>query len=109
MSLHTLLCKREEEKRPIRIGMVGAGRYGAMFLAQSRFIPGMDVYGVADLNLEKARGACVSAGWPKESVILSNGQSDMSNQFTPRINTFIYRSPKYCFCFSFAMISVLYI
>ena len=45
MSLHTLLCKREEEKRPIRIGMVGAGRYGAMFLAQSRFIPGMEAYG----------------------------------------------------------------
>jgi len=25
MSLHALLCKREEEKRPIRIGMSGAG------------------------------------------------------------------------------------
>ena len=60
MSLHALLCKREEEKRPIRIGMVGAGRYGAMFLAQSRFIPGMEVVGVADLNSEKARSVCVS-------------------------------------------------
>jgi predicted homoserine dehydrogenase-like protein len=60
MSLHTLLCKREEEKRPIRIGMLGAGRYGAMFLAQSKFIPGMQVVGVADLNSEKARSACIS-------------------------------------------------
>ena len=39
MSLHTLLCKKEEEKRPIG-GMMRAGRYGAMFLAQSKFIPG---------------------------------------------------------------------
>jgi len=60
MSLHTLLCKREEEKRPIRIGMKGAGRYGAMFLAQSKFIPGMQVVGVADLNSEKARSARIS-------------------------------------------------
>lgn len=57
MSLHRLLCKREEEKKPIRIGMFGAGRYGSMFLAQSRFIPGMEVVGIANLNLEKARSA----------------------------------------------------
>jgi predicted homoserine dehydrogenase-like protein len=60
MSLHALLCKREEEKRPIRIGMIGAGRYGVMFVAQSRFIPGMQVVGAADLNSEKARSACIS-------------------------------------------------
>ena len=60
MSLHTLLCKREEEKRPIRIGMSEAGGYGAMFLAQSKFIPGMQVVGVADLNSGKARSACIS-------------------------------------------------
>ena len=52
--------QREEEKRPIRIGMVGAGRYGAMFLAQSRFIPGMEVYGVADLNIWRRPGVFAS-------------------------------------------------
>ena len=82
MSLHTLLCKREEEKRPIGIGMVGAGRYGTMFLAQSRFIPGMEVLGIADLDLEKARAACVSAGWSKESVIASNS-TDVINDEAP--------------------------
>lgn len=80
MSLHTLLCKREEEKRPIRIGMLGAGRYGAMFLAQSRFIPGMEVCGVVDLNLEKARGACISAGWSKESVITANSTGAINDE-----------------------------
>ena len=60
MSLHALLYKREEEKRPIRIGMLGAGRYGAMFLAQSKFKPGMRVVGVADLNSEKPRSARIS-------------------------------------------------
>lgn len=37
-----------------------AGQYGAQFLAQSKFIPGMQVVGVADLNSEKARSACIS-------------------------------------------------
>lgn len=36
------------------------GQYGAQFLAQSKFIPGMQVVGVADLNSEKARSACIS-------------------------------------------------
>lgn len=69
MSLHTLLCKREEEGRPIRIGMIGAGRYGAMFLAQSRSIPGMEVVGIADVDVGKARGACIQVGWTKESIL----------------------------------------
>ena len=59
MSLHALLCKREEEERPIRVGMIGAGRYGVTFMAQSKFTPGMQVVGVADLNPEKARSACI--------------------------------------------------
>ncbi len=80
MSFHQLLCKREEEKRPIRIGMIGAGRYGAMFLAQSRFIPGMQVVGVADLNLEKARGTCISVGWPKESVLFADSTDNINDE-----------------------------
>jgi predicted homoserine dehydrogenase-like protein len=80
MSLHALLGKREEEKRPIRIGMIGAGRYGAMFLAQSRFIPGMEVVGLADLNLEKARGACVQAGWTRESILTAHSTDAVNDE-----------------------------
>ncbi len=68
MSLHRLLCKRAESNNPIRIGLVGAGRYSAMFLAQAKFIPGMQIVGVADLNLEKAQKTIVRSGWPKESL-----------------------------------------
>ncbi len=80
MSLHTLLCKREEKKEPIRIGMIGAGRYGTMFLAQSRFIPGMEVVGIADLNLRKAHDACVSAGWSKESITSSTSTNVINDE-----------------------------
>lgn len=60
--------------------MVGAGRYGAMFLAQSRFIPGMEVVGIADLNLGKAHDACVSAGWSKESITSTNSTDVINDE-----------------------------
>jgi predicted homoserine dehydrogenase-like protein len=56
MSLHNLLMAREASKKPIRVGVIGAGRYGAMFLAQSRFIPGMEVVGTADLDWARTSG-----------------------------------------------------
>jgi len=84
MSLHTLLCKREEEKRPIRIGMIGAGRYGAMFLAQSRFIPGMEVVGISDLDLEKARGVCIQAGWTKDFILTAHSTDAINDETRKR-------------------------
>ena len=55
MSVHELLSKRAEQGKQIRVGMIGAGRYGAMYLAQSRFIPGIQIVCIADLNPEKAK------------------------------------------------------
>ena len=43
MNLHKLLTQREAEGRPIRVGLIGAGRFGTMYLAQARNIPGIDV------------------------------------------------------------------
>jgi len=79
MSVHELLCKRAEEKRPIRVGMIGAGRYGAMYLAQSRFIPGIQIVSIADLNLEKARKALLSSGYPPGSIIVAKSSGEIND------------------------------
>lgn len=68
MNLHQLLAEREAEGRPIRIGLIGAGRFGTMYLSQARNIPGVHVAAVADLNLDRGRGAFRLAGWPDELV-----------------------------------------
>jgi predicted homoserine dehydrogenase-like protein len=44
-----------------------------MFLAQARVSPGIQVVGIAELDLDKARQACMKTGWPEE--ILSFGGS----------------------------------
>ncbi|WP_043502934.1 NAD(P)H-dependent oxidoreductase [Georgenia sp. SUBG003] len=68
MNLHHLLLEREESGRPIRVGLIGAGRYGTMFLAQVRNTPGMHVVGIADINVERARNALSLVDWPQEAV-----------------------------------------
>lgn len=65
MSLYRQLQARAEAERPIRVGVVGAGKFGTMFLAQVLRLPGVHVVGVADLNVPQARANLVLAGWPE--------------------------------------------
>ncbi len=66
MSLHNLLRQRAEEDNPIRVGVIGAGKFGSMYLAQARRTPGIHVMGVADLAPEHAREALRRVGWPDD-------------------------------------------
>jgi len=68
MNLHRLLQERAEAGKPIRVGLIGAGKFGTMFLAQARLTPGLHVLGVADLQPERARRFMRDAGWPDEQM-----------------------------------------
>ena len=63
MSLHRLLRQRAEERNPIRVGVIGSGKFGSMYLAQARRTPGIHIMGVADLAPERAREALRRVGW----------------------------------------------
>lgn len=66
MSLYRQLQARAEEGRPIRVGVIGAGKFGTMFLAQALRLPGVHVVGVADLNIAQARSNLALAEWPED-------------------------------------------
>lgn len=66
MNLHTLLQKRTAEAGPIRVGVIGAGKFSSMFLTQAVNSPGFHVVGVADINVPKAKGALERTGWAAE-------------------------------------------
>ncbi|HJV98800.1 MAG TPA: Gfo/Idh/MocA family oxidoreductase [Arthrobacter sp.] len=68
MNLHKLLSDREQEGRPVRVGLIGAGRYGTMYLAQANNIPGIHVVAIADINVKRAEGAFDLVGWPKNQI-----------------------------------------
>ncbi len=63
MNLYPLLQKRAEENNPIRVGVIGAGKFSSMFLSQARLTPGLQIVGIADLDPDKALQALAKTGW----------------------------------------------
>jgi len=63
MNLSSLLAKRAEENSPVRVGMIGAGKFGTMFLAQAERQRGIHVVGVCDLNPDAARSNLALVNW----------------------------------------------
>ena len=55
-------------RRPLRVGLIGAGKFGTMFLAQALRTPGLHLLGVADLAPARARENLARVGWPAERV-----------------------------------------
>lgn len=68
MNLYQMLSERAEAGNPIRVGLVGAGRFGAMYLAQARQTKGIHILGIADLNPQHARNTCSSTGWLEDQI-----------------------------------------
>jgi predicted homoserine dehydrogenase-like protein len=66
MNLHRKLAARAAEGNPIRVGLIGAGKFGTMFLAQAPLTPGMHIAAIADFDGARARAAIDAAGWPAE-------------------------------------------
>src|SRR5215470_7766498 len=68
MNLHRMLRQRHEAGSPLRVGMIGAGKFGTMYLAQARRTPGVHLVGLADLSVQRAREALAQTGWTAEQV-----------------------------------------
>jgi predicted homoserine dehydrogenase-like protein len=68
MNLHHLLVARHEAGQSVRVGLIGAGKFGSMFLAQVPTTPGLGVASIADLDPQRARDACGLVGWDDARV-----------------------------------------
>ena len=68
MSLYAKLQQRATEGRPIRVGLIGAGKFGSMYLAQIPRTPGVQLVGIADLNPANARTNLARVGWEAERL-----------------------------------------
>jgi predicted homoserine dehydrogenase-like protein len=64
VNLHAKLLEREAAGHPVTVGVIGAGKFGTMFLSQARLTQGMHIAGVADLDVARARSQLATAGWP---------------------------------------------
>ena len=64
MNLHRLLLERQACGKPLRVGLIGAGKFGSMYLSQALRTPGIALVAVADLAPARARKALTHVGWP---------------------------------------------
>jgi predicted homoserine dehydrogenase-like protein len=63
VNLTAQLAARAKAGIPVRVALIGAGKFGSMFLSQIPTIPGLEVRVIADLDVERARAACLSVQW----------------------------------------------
>ena len=66
MNLYAKLSERAAQGKPLRIGLIGAGKFGTMYLAQVPKTPGVHIVGIADLAPTGARANLGRAGWKPE-------------------------------------------
>jgi predicted homoserine dehydrogenase-like protein len=66
MSLHSRLQQRAAEGKPVRIGLIGAGKFGSMYLAQIPRTPGVQLVAIADLSPAAAHANLERVGWKSE-------------------------------------------
>jgi predicted homoserine dehydrogenase-like protein len=66
VNLHAKLLEREAAGKPVTVGVIGAGKFGTMYLAQARLTAGTHIVGVADLDVARARAQLKTADWPPE-------------------------------------------
>ena len=73
-----LLARRAAENKPIRVGVVGAGKFGGGVLAQIAGMRGIEVAVVAEQNVERARYAYTHAGrLPDDALRVANNASEL--------------------------------
>jgi predicted homoserine dehydrogenase-like protein len=70
VNLYAKLLERQE--KPLRIGVIGAGKFGAMYIAQVPRTPGVHLVGIADLSPDYARANLERVGWAKERYAASS-------------------------------------
>ncbi|PLX36544.1 MAG: flagellar biosynthesis protein FlgA [Hyphomicrobiales bacterium] len=68
MNLTTMLAARSDADNPVRAGLIGAGKFGSMFLSQVPHITGLEVAAIADLNVDRARASCRAVGWDEGRI-----------------------------------------
>jgi predicted homoserine dehydrogenase-like protein len=66
MNLHAKLLQRKDQ--PLRLGLIGAGKFAAMYLAQVPRTPGIRLMAIADLAPANAKANLERVGWSQELI-----------------------------------------
>jgi predicted homoserine dehydrogenase-like protein len=83
LNLYAKLLEREQQGKPLRVGLIGAGKFAAMYLAQVPRTPGIRLVAIADLAPANARTNLERIGWSPAAIaatsIFEDWQTLVSN------------------------------
>ena len=86
MNLYAKLQQRKD--KPLRVGLIGAGKFAAMYIAQVPKTPGVHLVGIADLAPDYAKQNLERVGWKPEQYgassldqALRTGQTHLSDDW----------------------------
>jgi predicted homoserine dehydrogenase-like protein len=89
MNLHRLLNARLAAGRPVRVALIGAGKFGSMFLSQVPHTPGLEVPVIVDLDPDRAREACRSVGWDAGRIAATTFTADVTKATSGEIEVIV--------------------
>jgi len=76
--ISSLLAQRAEKNKPIRVGIIGMGKFGAGLVAQLSCMRGMQASAIADINLERAKHAYTASHIPEETIQIVQNVAEMN-------------------------------
>ncbi len=76
------LAARAESGNPLRIGLIGAGKFGTTFLSQARYLPGLHVLGIADLSNDRLLRALKNAEWSQSQYAATSFENALERGST---------------------------
>ncbi len=86
MNLFSKLQQRAAEGKPLRVGMIGAGKFGSMYLSQIPRTPGIHMVGIADLS-RHGRKLRLKMWAGKKKAMQPTPWNKPPNRATPRLLT----------------------
>src|ERR1700736_6897319 len=94
MNLHLLLTARRAPGKPVRVALIGAGKFGSMFLSQVPHTPGLEVPVIVDLDPQRARDACRTVGWDDARIRATTFTADGSKATSATIEMIVEATAK---------------
>ena len=72
MNLHKLLLQRASAGKPVRVGLIGAGKFGSMYLSRRGAPPGIHVRRSPTCTRIARARRCARVGWPAQQLRAGN-------------------------------------
>src|SRR5258705_437021 len=89
MNLHHLLNARRAAGKPVRVALIGAGKFGSMFLSQVPHTPGLEVPVIVDLDPERAAAPCSTVGWASARIAATPFTADAAEATSGHVEVIV--------------------